>query len=779
MAWTYKSKKDGTTFDVPDNVELGSPKFMALLEKARTTNKAPPQSALERSRSMGQPSPTVGMEPQQPFDIGKQVAGDVGAVARGVAQGPLSLVTVPLDFLVALGNQGKNVYDNLVTGKPIDQIFSGPSTLLPSQAIQKVISLSGLPPEEQQTELQKILQAFTGGVSGAGAVAGAAGAVAPVLTGTAKGVAQTLAAQPVAQMAGGGMAALGSEGAGRIAEPLGPEAEAAARLAGGVMGGAVGAGLAPGGIKTAVMESVPSPKVVSQPQTPTQEMASAEKIGKLVQKAAGGSGRAKDLLAEMASVNPEAKAAADRLGISLPVDVFSDSPQVMAAIGLTRSQVGSEAESAWRTTVRNAAEKADDVLNQFDTVLIEGGPSTAVVSQKIKDSLTNSRKQLSEESKSLYSQVDDEVPKSASASMNNLKTTLDEITAEVGQAGMTAQEKRMLTMISDEVPTYGRLIREKGLIGKALAGKESPYGSMEEATLKRLYGALSADQLESVSIYGGEELAKKLQAADALYTKERKLGKAIVETFGKDIEGGIGKKLQSAMTTAAKSDEGAFKRLIEVVPEDLRKETIATALSSVVRSARGSEAGGFGFSEYAKIYKGLRENPEVYGQVVKYLGKESGDVLRDLYEVSKRVTDARANVITTGKANQAILQGMVAESLMGKVLTSPVGRATTTMAGAAAGGPIGAGAATMLSNLMTSTSKDHLAKAGKLFTSEKFQRLATEAATKPKVGMEVVNGVANDKAFIDFSKNIGLKDFQERQAWILSALAQPQQEPKK
>jgi len=771
MSWTYKSKKDGTTMDVPDNIELGSPEFLALLEKTRAADKAPAQSSLERSRAITGANPTPGTTapqqppqfmgqdifPRSPQDALQELGTNVGIVAEGAAKG---LASVP-----------GMVADPILAG--LNQLFG---TKAPSvaQGISQVFEGLGVPPEQAQSEMQKILGVVTQGMTGAGALAGTAKATAPVLTGTAKGVAQTLGAQPVAQIAGGGASAGASEIAGQNTSQFGPEVETTARLAGGLAGGMAGAGVAPGGVKTMGVKATPQPKVAPQPQGVDE----AEKVGKLVQKAAGGSARAKDLLAEMASVNPEAKAAADRLGISLPVDVFSDNPQIMAAIGLTRSQVGSEAESAWRSTVRNAAEKADDVLNQFDTVLIEGGPSTAVVSQKIKDSLTNSRKELSDESKKLYEQVDAEVPKAASASMNNLKRTLDEITSEVGEAGMTAQEKRMLAMISDEAPTYGRLIREKGLIGKAMAGKESPYGSMEEATLTRIYNALSKDQIETVSTYGGTELAKRLEAANVLYTKQKKLGKAIVETFGKDLEGGIGKKLQSAMTTAAKSDEGAFKRLLEVVPEDLRKETIATALSSVVRSARGSEAGGFGFSEYAKIYDGLRKNPEVYGQVVKYLGKESGDVLRDLYEVSKRVTDARANVITTGKANQAILQGMVAESLMGKVLTSPVGRAATTAAGAAAGGPLGAGAATMLSNLMTSTSKDHLAKAGKLFTSEKFQRLATEAATKPKVGMDVVNGVANDKAFIDFSKNIGLKDFQERQAWILSAIAQPQEEQK-
>ncbi|MBV5277001.1 hypothetical protein JZU56_04115, partial [bacterium] len=89
-----------------------------------------------------------------------------------------------------------------------------------------------------------------------------------------------------------------------------------------------------------------------------------------------------------------AKDAADRLGIQLPADVFSDNPQVRAAAGLTRSAAGSEAEAAWRNTVTQAVDKADDVIKQFDATFVEGAVAPGVVSQKIKDSLTATRSDL-------------------------------------------------------------------------------------------------------------------------------------------------------------------------------------------------------------------------------------------------------------------------------------------------------------------------------------------------------------------------------------------------
>jgi hypothetical protein len=503
-----------------------------------------------------------------------------------------------------------------------------------------------------------------------------------------------------------------------------------------------------------------------------------EEVGKLVKQASGtgfGSAGARDRLADLAQVNVSAKEAADRLGIQLPADVFSDNPQVRAAAGLTRSAAGSEAEAAWRNTVTQAVDKADDVIKQFDATFVEGAVAPGVVSQKIKDSLTKTRSDLNAAAGKVYDDVDAVVPKTSVVDMPKLKATLDTIKAEVTEEGMSAAEKKLANMIERGDVTYGLLKREKGLIGKALNKMESPYGSMQEADLKRLYAALADDQLTNVGNIGGEELRQQLRAANLLYAKERALGNRIVNAFGQDIEGSIANKMRTAITGAAKGDAGEFNRLLKTVPEDLQKETLATALASVTRSARGAEKGGFGFSEFADIYPKLRANPPVYKTIVDTLGKDSADVLRELFEVSKRITDARANVLTTGKANQALLQGMQAESMIGKIMESTLSKGALTGA-AAMGGPVAAAATSVITSALTQGNKDSLKAAGKLFADEAFQKLAVEAATKGTPSAASIRKAAMSQSFQKFADAVKLPKSMDARIQFLQAAAQTERQ---
>ena len=533
-------------------------------------------------------------------------------------------------------------------------------------------------------------------------------------------------------------------------------------------------------IPVAVPEVVPTVPPVAQAVVPAVAPAAApavsviaeEEVGKLVKQAAGtgfGSAGARDRLADLAQVNVAAKEAADRLGIVLPADVFSDNPQIRAAAGLTRSAAGSEAEAAWRNTVTQAVDKADDVIKQFDATFVEGAVAPGVVSQKIKDSLTKTRSDLNAEAGKIYDAVDEVVPKTSPISLPKLQETLAAVKAEVGETGMSAAERNLSKMIDEGGITYGRLQREKGLIGKAINKMESPYGSMAEADLKRLYAALADDQLTNVGNIGGEELRQQLRAANLIYAKERALGKRIVNAFGQDIEGSVASKMRTAVTGAAKGDAGEFNRLLKTVPEDLRKETLATALASVTRSARGAEKGGFGFSEFATIYPQLRANPPVYKTIVDTLGKESADVLRDLFEVSRRVTDARAQVLTTGKANQALMQGMQAESLVGKVMESTLAKGLVTGA-AAMGGPVAAAATSVITTAMTQGNKDALKSAGKLFADEAFQKLAVEAATRGAPSAASIRRAAMSQSFQKFADAAKLpKTLDARIQWLQTA----------
>jgi hypothetical protein len=552
--------------------------------------------------------------------------------------------------------------------------------------------------------------------------------------------------------------------------------------AAGAPGASMGTAMAPEAPPTAPVTAVMPEAAPTVPEVPVAPAAPAvapivtevaeEEVGKLVKQASGtgfGSAGARDRLADLAQVNVAAKEAADRLGIQLPADVFSDNPQVRAAAGLTRSAAGTEAEAAWRNTVTQAVDKADDVIKQFDATFVEGAVAPGVVSQKIKDSLTATRSDLNAQASKVYNAVDEVVPKTSVVELPKLKATLDTVKAEVGEKGMSAAERNLAKMIEEGNITYGRLKREKTLIGNAINKMESPYGSMAEADLKRLYAALADDQLTNVGNIGGEELRQQLRAANLLYAKERALGKRIVNAFGQDIEGSVANKMRTAITGAAKGDAGEFNRLLKTVPEDLRKETIATALASVTRSARGAEKGGFGFSEFADIYPKLRANPPVYKTIVDTLGKDSADVLRDLYEVSKRVTEARANVLTTGKANQALLQGMQAESLIGKVMESTLSKGALTGA-AAMGGPIAAAATSIITGAMTQGNKDSLKAAGKLFADENFQKLAIEAATKGTPSAASIRRTAMSQSFQKFADAVKLpKALDARIQWLQTA----------
>jgi hypothetical protein len=603
-------------------------------------------------------------------------------------------------------------------------------------------------------------QAATGGQFDKGevAVAGATGPVGQILQRAAPPVIQ--AVKKGVQRVTGKAPATGAAGA-PMGTAMAPEVPPAA---------AVMPEIAP------VVPEIPVVPVA--PVAPIVAEVTEEEVGNLVKKAAGtgfGSSGARDRLADLAQVNLAAKEAADRLGIQLPADVFSDNPQVRAAAGLTRSVAGGEPEAAWRNTVTQAVDKADDVIKQFDASFVEGAVAPAVVSQKIKDSLIQQQKTTAQQAKDLYTEVDLKVPEQTLVTFPELKAKLAEITSRLGAEGVekNATLKMLNKMVSDadagKVP-YGRLREEKTLIGDSIKGVQNDYSkSTSQGRLKEIYGALAKDQLDNVEKLADAEVRQKLRSANLLTAKEKAIGQRIINAFGQDIEGSLGSKLRSAIISGGKGDTGDFNRLLKIVPEEFRKETLATALAAATRSARGAEKGGFGFSEFAELYPKLRANPPVYKTIVDTLGKDSSDVLRDLYEVSKRVTEARANVLTTGKANQALLQGMQAESLIGKIMESTLSKGALTGA-AAMGGPVAAAATSIITGAMTQGNKDSLKAAGKLFADESFQKLAIEAATKGTPSAASIRRTAMSQSFQKFADAAKLpKELDARIQWLQTA----------
>jgi Cdc6-like AAA superfamily ATPase len=185
-----------------------------------------------------------------------------------------------------------------------------------------------------------------------------------------------------------------------------------------------------------MVDDVPVPP--TRLETPTASPAAAaaaitldeemKVIGDLSRKAATGSTAAREKLADKASINPEDFASAQRLGIDLPADVFSENYQVKSAAGLSRSQVASEAESLWNTTVQNAVNKADEIFaRDIGATYVEGVPSVGVVSSNVLNTLKDSMETLKRSAVTVMNEVDALVPLSTQVQLNNLTDTLNKI----------------------------------------------------------------------------------------------------------------------------------------------------------------------------------------------------------------------------------------------------------------------------------------------------------------------------------------------------------------
>lgn len=503
---------------------------------------------------------------------------------------------------------------------------------------------------------------------------------------------------------------------------------------------------------------------------PPTEISTPEQIGEVAKQAASGSQKAKEALAAEVKVNPEALKAAERLDIDMPIDVWGDSELLKQTAGLSRSQIGEES-AAWRTSVQNAADKAEQALKT-----IGGADSKATMSEQIKDSLSVARNDIKAESAKLYTDVDSSIPKSSIIQANSLKNTLGEIVNEVGGVdNMTPIEKQLLkSATSEEGMTYGALLRMKSQIGDALSGKQSqnPFGSVDTASLKRLYGAIKNDQLDNVEALGGVEAREKLHFANRLTQKQKALEDRIVSAYGKEGEGSIAALMNRAIESGSKGDIAPLNKLLKTVPKEMHKDVLATAFSDIVKSQRAGDAGDFDFARYSKTYSGMMRNKPVYDEFINAVGKDKAQLLHDLHIVSKRITDARANVISTGKANQAILQSMASEGFVSKIIQ----KTAQSLVGKVTGGAVSVDA-------LLKQPADRIKAVSEMIRSQEFKDLAIDGATKQVSDLKIKKFI-NSKQFKRWSSEIkrrsnGAEAIANPYLWAISAIQQGKNEENK
>lgn len=519
-------------------------------------------------------------------------------------------------------------------------------------------------------------------------------------------------------------------------------------------------------------------------------------LADLVRKASRGgigSAGAKRELAQFAQFNPEARAQAEALGFELPMDVFADNPQVRAAAGLLRSEAAGAEEAAYTKQLQSAMTRADELMTQYGATFIEGKPASADVSDRVLSSLTQQSEDLASKAKPLFDEFNARVPRDTKIALPDLAEEMARVTKETVPSQLTRAERGLLALVKkgengelSEVP-YGALVREKQAIFDQLKGRVgNKYKDVDQVQLEKYYDILRKEQVAVADRLGDAEASQMLADANLLWAKKKSLDDLVVEGFGNGGDNSVAKLMKSAIKGAAEGDKAAFNKLnrvLDAVPPELRRETIATALATGSRSGQkfaGMDPGAFGFSEFAKMYQGLRANPEVYKRVVDALGPGSDETLRRMYEVSKRVSDARANVLKTGKANQSFLARLNAEkitdAIVNTALRTGAGKMATAAVGAGAGGPIGAAIATGLISA-AGTKKSGVQVATQMLASDEFKKLVEEAAVR-EVSPARIRAFVASPVFSKFANAVGLpRAIEDRDRWIRNALEAQAQQP--
>jgi hypothetical protein len=714
-----------------------------------------------------------------PYAAGATLGALAGAPFGGVGAGPGAAAGVA----AVMGAQF--IGDPLVDS--VNSLF-GTRFTKPTEALNQLMDMAGLAkPESQAGQMaEKIAAGVSGGIAGVGAARSVAAGAAPgTLT---QGVAQTMAAAPVSQIVAGGTGAAGAElarqsGAGPIGQTL---AGLGAGLGGGLatnmagnFGSRIGMQVPPRsdmpmleqGFDNTTNMTVRVPMQQPQPRAPLPM--TYEDVARDARTAATGglgSQQAVERLARAAPINKDAAAAAERLGIDVPPDVLMDHRQLKEAIGLTRSMPGTVASAAWSDAVDRAATQADEAM-----ALIDGSPDLSEISDSVLASMNKTQAELQKQADEIYGRVNaklkpaaqaaegaaDAAPKpSASVDLTNSRRLLNSVVKDLGNdvSKLTPLEKELREMSSPgrNLPvTYTALMRMKADVGQALQRSAGPYKDVDSAILKRLYGALSEDQLAHAQKVGGDTLRADLRLGNQLVAKRKALEDRIVSLFGDERDGSISRKLLATIQGGAKGDVTGFNRVVRSIPADLRKRAVASAIAA---AAREEKTNGFGFSKYVNLYQGLRRNSEVYKTVVQTLGPDSDKFMRDLYEISKRITEARAQVLTTGKANQALVQGMMAEGLVEGVLRNTVGK--KTVMGVPIAGP--------MVEALTKSNKNKLNAAGELFTSPEWQQLVINVSTNQNVNQKIYNAAKNSGAFKKWAREAGITDPDQ---WLRSTIS--------
>lgn len=505
-------------------------------------------------------------------------------------------------------------------------------------------------------------------------------------------------------------------------------------------------------------------------------------LGELVRKASSegmGSAKARQDLAVLAKIDPKIEQTAKEFGFELPIDAYSDNKQLNEVLGQMRSKTGSEFSAKFGATVDAAKEKAQSLLQSIDA-----SPDLASVSENVKASLGSQRDQNRGMAGKIYKELDQKIPATTPVELPSLRAQLQKAKDIAGGkvANMEAAERRLYQMMQDGDITYGMVAREKSKLGEAISGfGKNDFADMERKAKSELYAAFDADQRNIVAKHAGPDDLVNFETASNLWKQASDINDRIIEGFGSDNTGSLADLMRSAINSGAKGNTEPIEKLLNVVPNDLKK----TVLMSSLMNATSDKTGKLSFSDFtAKVGK-IKTQAPIWQKIKQAPGVTPADIriIEGVATLGDRIAKMQANLLHNGKANQEFFESMQAERFVEKLINGVGGPIIGATVGGAAGsliGPLGqtagmalgAGVASKLSKFITGAKPDIRTAFANLIHSPEFTEFAVKAATDPNITEQSAARLAKSAAFSKLTKNTAIPFGTEaKKKWIMSALA--------
>jgi hypothetical protein len=468
-------------------------------------------------------------------------------------------------------------------------------------------------------------------------------------------------------------------------------------------------------------------------------------LGATARKAAeGGVGatQAQRVLAEQAMPDPKVIEAAQRLGVDeyLQPDHVSTNQAFRELSQAVKSVPGSQARTAELQGYQAIGQRADDIIDELG-----GLTDLSQIDATVKTRLSQVQTQLDDAAEKLYKQVNEAIPPKTDAPANNLITFLERQADELGgEEFFSAQERALLKQlrprpvlneageqIGEEMPTYARLDRIRKDLTSARVKGEGPFKDANSGMIKRLERELLKDQqtiADQMGVLDTFNLARQTVAM------RKGVESDMASLFGKNLDRTILKTLDTSVKKIQTGDVSGFVNLVKAIPEDIRKDVVASGLASAF--GKNARNGQLNFTSYANWYEGLLANKKAHAALMANLPPEARKRLSDLYRVSNGIRQASKERITTGRLQVVAEEIRGADTLLGNIYDTAK---RASMGGAAevitsAVGLPGAGLASGITAALVKGKPNAMKAADELVTSPEFIEMAKsgseEAAKK-------------------------------------------------